>query len=80
MDGKVVAAVKIYGQYLDGDSPRMDTTVINAIRTIREYIHLRDPDDPEFHQTILTAKRKKMSGAELESLVRQYPPPRDPVG
>jgi hypothetical protein len=79
MDEKVEATVKIYSAFLDGESPRMDTTIIEAIRTIREYVYVRDPNDQDIHNTIVTAKRNKMSGAALEAVLRAYPPPYNPV-
>jgi hypothetical protein len=73
MDENVQAALNTYGEYLDGTSKRMNETIIQAIKTIREYVYLRNPDNQEIHHAIITAKRKNMSGAELESLVKQEP-------
>ncbi len=73
MDENVQAALNTYGEYLDGTSKRMNETIIQAIKTIREYVYLRNPDNQEIHRAIITAKSKNMSGAELESLVKQEP-------
>lgn len=80
MDERVKAALQVYGQYLDGKSARMNETIIAAIRTIRRYVYLRDPLDEEIHRTILMARRRKMSGAELESLVIGKPDPATAAG
>jgi len=71
MDERVEKALKDYGEFLDEESGRMNQDIINAIRTIREYLHLQNPNDQDIQQAIVTAKRKKMSSAQLESLVRQ---------
>jgi hypothetical protein len=70
MDDNVRAALRTYGQFLDGPARRMDETIIQAIRIIREYLYLRGPNDDSTQRAIVTAKHKKMSGAELESLVK----------
>lgn len=71
MDERVETALKVYGEFLDGESVRMNQDIINAIRTIREYAYLRNPSDQNMQHAIVTAKRKKMSSTELESLVKQ---------
>ncbi len=70
MDENVEAALKTYGQFLDGESSRMNETVIQAIKTLREYVFARDPENEAIHKTLITAGRKGLSGAELERLVR----------
>lgn len=69
MDENIESALKIYGQFLDGESPRMDGPIIQAIKTLREYVFARDPADREIHNTLVTAKRKKLSGTEMRALV-----------
>jgi hypothetical protein len=69
MDESVKAALKVYGRYLDGELIAMDKSIIEAIRTIREYVYLRDPHDEDIHRTIITAKRKQLTGSDLESFV-----------
>ena len=73
VDEHVKAALKVYGDYLDGTPKRMNETIIQAIKTIREYVYLRDPLDREIHRTIIMAKGKKMSGAELHALIERQP-------
>lgn len=71
MDEGVERALKVYGEFLDGNSVRMNEDIINAIRTIREYVYLRNPGDQDTQHAIVMAKRNKMSSAELESLVKK---------
>jgi len=70
MNEAVNNALRVYGEFLDGDH-RMSPAVIEAIRTIREYVYGCDPFNQAIHKTIITAKRKGLSGAALEALVKE---------
>jgi hypothetical protein len=73
MDENLKSALKVYGQYLDEPSARMDVTIIGAIRAIRAYVYERVPDDREIQHTIVTAKREKLTSQDLEKLLQQLP-------
>jgi hypothetical protein len=70
MNEAVSHALRVYGEFLDSDQ-RMSPAVVEAIRAIREYVYGCDPTNPAIHQTIITAKRKGMTGAALEALVNE---------
>ncbi|MFL6603176.1 MAG: hypothetical protein ACJ8R9_17855 [Steroidobacteraceae bacterium] len=69
MDEHIRAAIGTYGEYLDGKVDRMNEAIVEAIRAIRTYAYERNPDDLDIQQKIVTAKRKGLSGTDLESLL-----------
>jgi hypothetical protein len=71
MNDAVKNAVRVYGEFLDGDQ-RMAPAVVEAIRTIREYLYGCDPTNQAIHETLITAKRNGMSGAEMQALVSEF--------
>lgn len=70
MNESVSQALRVYGEFLDSDQ-RMGPAVVEAIRTIREYVHGCDPTNQAIHKTIITAKRTGMSGSALAALVNE---------
>jgi len=70
MNEAVNNALRVYGDFLDGDQ-RMSTPVVEAIRTIREYVYRCDPFNEAIHKTIIAGKRNGLSGAALQALVNE---------
>ena len=71
MNETVKSALRVYGEYLDNRQQRLDKTLIDAIRTIRTYAYERDPDDGGIQKAIVTAKTRKLTGAQLEALISE---------
>ena len=71
MNEPVKSALRLYGEYLDGRQQHLDKTVIDAIRTIRAYAYERDPDNEHIQKAIVTAKTRKLTGAQLEALISE---------
>jgi hypothetical protein len=61
-------ALRVYGEFLDGDQ-RMSTAAVDALRTIRQYVHELDPTNEVIQKTLVMAKTQGLSGAALKALV-----------